>query len=96
MRFETMVPGMGTMMAPADMIFHYNSFGKNVLPEAYERLLLDAMNGDPTLFVRGDFEDRAWAILDPLLDVSEHPSDHTRVLHAYEPDSWVRTPPTCL
>jgi glucose-6-phosphate 1-dehydrogenase len=88
MRFETMVPGMGSRTAPADMIFHYNRFGNNVIPDAYERLLLDAMNGDPSLFVRGDFEDRAWELLDPLLDVSEHPSDHTRILHAYEPGSW--------
>jgi glucose-6-phosphate 1-dehydrogenase len=86
LRFETKVPGMGMKMAPADLVFQYKRFGKNVLPEAYERLLLDVIRGDPTLFVRGDFEDRSWAILDPLLNGSEQPDD--AALHPYKEGSW--------
>jgi glucose-6-phosphate 1-dehydrogenase len=86
LRFETKVPGMGMKTAPADLVFQYNRSGKNVLPEAYERLLLDVIRGDPTLFVRDDFEDRSWAILDPLLNGSEKPDDDA--LHQYKEGSW--------
>ncbi|MFQ5998470.1 MAG: glucose-6-phosphate dehydrogenase, partial [Candidatus Bathyarchaeia archaeon] len=54
LRFETKVPGAGMKTAPVDMEFHYSRFGKNVLPDAYERLLLDAVNGDAALFTRSD------------------------------------------
>jgi glucose-6-phosphate 1-dehydrogenase len=86
LRFETKVPGMGMKIAPADLVFHYNRFSKGVLPEAYERLLLDAIHGDPTLFVRNDFEDRSWAILDPLLNGSENAD--VDAPHPYKAGSW--------
>ena len=48
------------------MDFHYGtSFGK-ASPEAYERLLLDAMSGDATLFARRDEVEEAWAFIDPI------------------------------
>jgi glucose-6-phosphate 1-dehydrogenase len=86
LRFETKLPGMGMKIAPADLVFQYNRFGKNVLPEAYERLLLDVIHGDPTLFVRGDFEDRSWAILDPLLNGWEQAD--VDAPHLYKAGSW--------
>jgi glucose-6-phosphate 1-dehydrogenase len=49
--------------------------------EAYERLLGDAMAGDPTLFARQDVVEAAWAIVDPVLGV-------TSPLHEYEPGTW--------
>jgi glucose-6-phosphate 1-dehydrogenase len=50
------------------MEFQYrNRFGEHVLPEAYERLLLDALHGDPSLFARSDEIELAWGIIDPLL-----------------------------
>jgi glucose-6-phosphate 1-dehydrogenase len=49
--------------------------------DAYERLLGDAMNGDPTLFARQDVVEAAWAIVDPILP-------HLGPLHAYEPGTW--------
>ena len=50
------------------MDFHYGtSFGK-ASPEAYERLLLDAMSGDATLFARRDEVEEAWAFIDPIED----------------------------
>jgi glucose-6-phosphate 1-dehydrogenase len=85
LRFETKAPGMGMEMAPADLVFQYNRFGKNALPEAYERLLLDVIHGDPTLFVRSDFEDRSWAILDPLLNGWEQSKEAP---HLYKAGSW--------
>ncbi len=49
--------------------------------DAYERLLTDAMKGDPTLFVREDAVEAAWAIVDPILD-------NATPVHAYEPGTW--------
>jgi len=49
--------------------------------EAYERLIGDAMRGDPTLFARQDGVEAAWSVVEPILD-SQEP------LHVYEPGSW--------
>jgi glucose-6-phosphate 1-dehydrogenase len=49
------------------MEFHYSDhFGERSLPEAYERLLLDALQGDASLFARGDEIELAWSLVDPL------------------------------
>jgi glucose-6-phosphate 1-dehydrogenase len=67
LRFETKVPGAGMRTAPVDMEFDYGShFGERVLPEAYERLLLDAIQGDASLFARSDEIELAWGLIDPL------------------------------
>jgi glucose-6-phosphate 1-dehydrogenase len=51
-----------------DMVFDYdNSYG-NETPEAYETLLLDTIQGDQTLFMRGDQVEAAWELLMPVLD----------------------------
>ena len=49
--------------------------------DAYERLLGDAMAGDPTLFARQDVVEAAWAIVDPILD-------NATPVHRYAPGSW--------
>jgi glucose-6-phosphate 1-dehydrogenase len=65
--FQTKVPGAGMQTAPVDMEFHYGSrFGEHALPEAYERLLLDALQGDASLFARSDEIELAWGLVDPL------------------------------
>ncbi len=52
-----------------DMELHYdNAFEAEDLPDAYERLILDAINGDPALFIRGDEIESAWKIVDPIID----------------------------
>ena len=52
---------------PVDMDFHYGDhFGEQALPEAYERLLLDAIQGDASLFARSDEIELAWRLADPL------------------------------
>jgi len=67
LRFETKVPGAKMQAAPVDMEFHYDEhFGQHVLPEAYERLLLDALQGDASLFARSDEIELAWRLTDPL------------------------------
>jgi glucose-6-phosphate 1-dehydrogenase len=55
LQFDTKVPGAGMRTEPVDMEFHYDEhFGAQALPEAYERLLLDALQGDASLFARSD------------------------------------------
>jgi glucose-6-phosphate 1-dehydrogenase len=78
---------MGMETAPADMVFHYRRFGgEAALPEAYERLLLDAIHGDATLFAREDEIELAWGLVDPLLKVWERPDAPN--LHIYPGCSW--------
>jgi glucose-6-phosphate 1-dehydrogenase len=65
--FQTKVPGAGMRANPVDMEFHYSDrFGERTLPEAYERLLLDALQGDASLFARSDEIELAWTLVDPL------------------------------
>ena len=55
-------------MQPIKLAFGYETtFGSNT-PEAYERLILDALNGDGTLFIRGDEAETSWGLLSPVLD----------------------------
>jgi glucose-6-phosphate 1-dehydrogenase len=68
------------------MEFHYaDSFGKTAIPEAYERLLLDALAGDASLFTRADEVETAWGLIDPVLQVWE---SQKRSVAIYEPGSW--------
>jgi glucose-6-phosphate 1-dehydrogenase len=64
LRMMAKIPGTSLRIEPVKMDFHYGtSFGK-ASPEAYERLLLDAMSGDATLFARRDEVEEAWAFID--------------------------------
>jgi glucose-6-phosphate 1-dehydrogenase len=67
LRFEAKVPDFEQAMRSVDMDFHYRSSFNGSLPEAYERLLLDALAGDATLFTRSDSIEAAWNLLDPIL-----------------------------
>ena len=68
LRFESKIPGPSMRSHPVTMEFrHASSFGAEP-PEAYERLLLDTMAGDATLFARRDEVEWAWRWLDPLLE----------------------------
>lgn len=65
LRFTTKVPDKGMQLQPVDMDFHFReSFGAGAIPEAYERLLLDALNGDASLFSRSDEIELAWRLID--------------------------------
>ena len=67
-RFAAKVPGSRTQLRTVRMEFLYGaSFGASG-PDAYERLLLDALLGDPTLFTRRDEVETAWGIVQPILD----------------------------
>lgn len=66
LRMVSKIPGNNLRLEPVKMDFHYaTSFGK-ISPEAYERLLLDAIAGDATLFARRDEVEEAWKFIDPI------------------------------
>jgi glucose-6-phosphate 1-dehydrogenase len=61
-------PGPDLKLGVVPMDFRYGEVFGGHSPEAYERLLLDAIHGDATLYARGDWVERAWAILTPVLE----------------------------
>jgi glucose-6-phosphate 1-dehydrogenase len=68
LRFEAKVPDSDQEMRSVDMDFHYHSsFNGTLIPEAYERLLLEALQGDASLFTRSDELEAAWKLVDPIL-----------------------------
>jgi glucose-6-phosphate 1-dehydrogenase len=74
--FQTKVPDREAMLLrPSDLEFHYKkAYPDAPIPEAYERLLQDAINGDASLFMRADELDKAWEIMDPIIAAVEDPS----------------------
>lgn len=68
LRFSAKLPGQSVHIRDVNMDFRYGTqFGRQP-PEAYERLLLDCMLGDPTLFARRDMVEQGWSLLTPVLD----------------------------
>jgi glucose-6-phosphate 1-dehydrogenase len=67
LRLGAKIPGSSMRIRPVAMEFRYGTSFLSQSPEAYERLLLDAMRGDATLFTRADEVDAQWAIIDPVL-----------------------------
>jgi glucose-6-phosphate 1-dehydrogenase len=61
------VPGLGMTIRNVHMDFLYGSAFRETLPEAYERLILDAMLGDATLFTRSDEIEEQWALVDAIV-----------------------------
>ena len=80
-------PGLGLAISPVRMNLHYESeFGKDVSPDAYERLLLDVMAGDSTLFPSDTFVHKSWEFIQGILDAW---NDGTRVpMREYPSGSW--------
>ena len=68
LRFGTKIPGPEVNVATVEMDFDYETDFGSGSPEAYERLLLDCMNGDATLFTRADEIEQAWQIVEPMLE----------------------------
>jgi len=86
LRFEAKVPDSDQEMRSVDMDFHYRSSFDGSLPEAYERLLLEALNGDASLFTRSDSINAAWRLLDPVIQGWETQGDPP--LATYPVGSW--------
>src|SRR5205085_12585426 len=62
------IPGSRMRVRPVQMEFLYGTSFMSQSPEAYERLILDTMRGDATLFARNDEVEAAWRICDPILE----------------------------
>ncbi|KPK78061.1 MAG: glucose-6-phosphate dehydrogenase [Phycisphaerae bacterium SM23_30] len=74
LQFQVKIPGYTMAIQPFHMDFGYAALGKE-LPDAYERLLLDAALGDPTLFARSDEVEAAWTYLTPVLEACRLQAD---------------------
>lgn len=87
LRFEAKVPDSEQQMRSVDMDFSYtSSFNDTLIPEAYERLLLEALKGDASLFTRSDAIELSWQIIDPVIRGWENAD--TPELVIYKPGSW--------
>ena len=93
LRFNSKVPGVGNDLRHVAMDFRYGTTFGGAGPEAYERLLLDVMLGDATLFTRADEVDASWRFFSPLLEAwnasDERPAE-------YAAGSWGPTPSDAL
>jgi glucose-6-phosphate 1-dehydrogenase len=86
-RIELKEPGRKVKLRSVDMDFHYGEiFQPDSVPEAYETLLHNALEGDPTLFTRGDGIEAAWQVIDAVLEAWQ--SEEAPLLSSYTPGSW--------
>jgi glucose-6-phosphate 1-dehydrogenase len=86
LRFGAKVPGQGLQIRTVNMDFRYGASFAVDSPDAYETLLLDAMIGDPSLFTRDDEVERAWEILDPIVETWQ--AGEGGPLHFYGAGTW--------
>ena len=85
LRFQAKRPGQSMALNNVDMVFSYSDAYDAPQPEAYETLLLDAMNGNATQFMRADQVEAAWKVVMPILETWE---SKTADFPNYAPDSW--------
>jgi glucose-6-phosphate 1-dehydrogenase len=87
--FQSKVPDKETFqLRPTDLEFQFkNAYPESPIPEAYERLLQDAIHGDASLFMRGDEIERAWEIMDPLIEASLQMEPETYAVGSSGPQS---------
>jgi glucose-6-phosphate 1-dehydrogenase len=100
LNFGMKSPGSGFQIKNVGMDFHYSDLSNDRLPDSYERLLLDALLGDATLFYRGDAAEECWSFVQPILDSWNNgetplygypaatwgPIESARLLKGYESD----------
>lgn len=86
LHFQTKVPDAGMRMRQTDLDFNYRQEFRGTMPEAYERLLLDALEGDASLFARADEVEAAWRVCDPILETWQRSDRPT--LFMYDPGNW--------
>ena len=86
LKFGMKVPGAGFKVQDANLDFHYKDLSDSRISEAYQRLLLDCMQGDSTLYTRGDSVEAAWRFVDPVLAAWQE--DKSIPLHGYPCGTW--------
>ncbi len=86
LHFHTKVPDAGMQLRLTDLDFRFQEAFAAALPDAYQRLLLDALTGDASLFARSDEVELAWGIVDPILAAWQSPA--APPLEIYEHGQW--------
>lgn len=86
LKFGMKTPGAGFDVQNVNMDFHYSDLSHQRIPEAYERLLLDCMTGDSTLYARNDAVMATWKFLDPVLNAWKN--DHSIPIYGYPAGTW--------
>lgn len=86
LHFQSKVPDAGMQVRQSHLDFNFRQHYGHSIPDAYQRLLLDAINGDASLFARSDEVELAWGIIDPILAAWESPA--APPLQSYEPGLW--------
>jgi glucose-6-phosphate 1-dehydrogenase len=86
LKFGAKVPGTEMQIRAVNMDFFYGSSFVREQPEAYERLILDCMIGDSTLFTRRDEVEAAWTFIQGILD--EWKTESSETIYTYESGSW--------
>jgi len=85
-KFGMKEPGAGFKVQEVNMDFHYSDLSDVYLPSAYERLLLDCMMGDSTLYHRADAVEAAWSFVDPIINAWKNHPDTP--VHGYPAGTW--------
>lgn len=80
------VPGNGYDVKTVNMDFHYSELNDHYIQSAYERLILDCMQGDNMLYTQGEAVIETWKFVQPVLDYWEN--DESALLHGYPSGSW--------
>ena len=86
LHFQTKVPDAGMKVRGTDLDFRFCETFDGALPDAYERLLLDALQGDASLFARADEVELSWGLIDPILAAWNGPA--APPLYDYELNAW--------
>ena len=84
--FGMKIPGAGFKVQNVNMAFHYSDLADKKIAEAYERLILDCMIGDSTLYARADAVKASWKFVDPILQAWQNNSEIP--LYFYEVGTW--------
>ncbi|MEL6718882.1 MAG: glucose-6-phosphate dehydrogenase [Bacteroidota bacterium] len=86
LQFGMKVPGQGFKVKNVDMEFHYSELVDAHVPQAYERLLLDCMKGDATLYAHGESVEAAWRFVDPIIEAWKE--DDSITVYGYPAGTW--------
>ena len=86
LHFQTKVPDAGMYLRMTDLDFSYEREFSGSMPDAYQRLLLDVINGDASLFARSDEVEYAWGIIDPIIKAWQ--SSASPPLEIYPMQQW--------
>jgi glucose-6-phosphate 1-dehydrogenase len=86
LKFGMKLPGANFTIKDVDMDFHYSDISDGIIPEAYERLLLDALLGDSTLYARADEVEASWRFITPILEAWK--DNREMPLYGYPAGTW--------